>query len=186
MKHKVFAASLLGIWLSGAAPQPAHIAQAAPKPCFTRQDLLARSPGFLEKVYVADGAKVKPGDVIAELDSRLLKAALKEARAGLDAARASLALAKDAAHRLDKLKGSDSVSEQELFQVKVRVDQAKASVDQAEGAHERISFQVQDTMIKAAIDGEVHGLPQALGIYLQAGQSLGRIEAKGTGCRATP
>src|SRR4051794_30900903 len=61
--------------------------------CYSRQDLAARAAGFIDKVYVVDGQAVKAGEVLAELDHRLLKTAVQEADAGVAAARAQLSLA---------------------------------------------------------------------------------------------
>lgn len=182
---------LFSIVLLAVLATPARGQVAAPdeqkKPgeqCISRQDLLARAPGFLQKVYVADGSMVKKGDTIIELDNRLHATGHKEAKAGLDAAKANLALARDGYERIKKMKGSDSVSEQELFASKIRTEQAKAAFDQAEAVFERTGIQYEDTIIRAAVDGQVRGLPHVLGMYVQAGQSLGRIEVKGTNCQA--
>jgi RND family efflux transporter MFP subunit len=152
--------------------------------CFTRQELTARSSGFLEKIYVREGDEVKQGAKIAELDSRILKAAQKEARAGVAVAKANVSLAKDTLERLRTLSKTDTVSPQEMFGATIKVDQAAAGYEQAKAVLERITAQLEDTRFVAKINGKVSGLPQVKGLYVQAGNSLGRIEAPATACTA--
>lgn len=153
--------------------------------CYSRQDLAARAAGFLVRVVVADGQAVKKGDVLAELDARLHATAVAEAKAGADIAGAKLALAKDALKRLTALAASDTVSPQELFNAKIAVTQAAAGLAQAKAVRDRTEIQLADTQIKADIDGKVSGLPHVKGLYVQAGQSLGRVEAAASTCNAS-
>ena len=150
--------------------------------CFVRQDLTAKSQGFLSRVLVRDGVSVKIGDALIELDSRILRNGKREAVAAVDQAKANEALAKDGVKRLQKMSGAESVTEQEMFQAKVRSSQAEAARKQAEAALERVEIQISDTIIKAEINGVVRGLPGVLGMFVQAGQSLGRIEADNQTC----
>jgi len=166
------------------------VARAAPPGravCVTRQELTARALGIVSKFHAADGAVVKKGDAIVEFDSRLLRAGVKEAQGAADAAQANVDLAQDAAERLSRLKDSDSITEQQAVEARIRVMQAKAVHRQAQGAVERLRVQIDDTVLRAEIPGVVRGLPTILGMAVQPGQSLGRIEsagapAQGAGC----
>ncbi|MBF0441511.1 MAG: efflux RND transporter periplasmic adaptor subunit [Oligoflexales bacterium] len=151
--------------------------------CYTRQELTLKSGGFLQRVFVADGQEVKKNDLIAEMDNRILKTALREAKAGLTAAKANFGLAQDALTRLQKLSKTDTVAPQELFSAEMTLEKARAQVEQAESILERTKIQLDDTRIIADIDGRVRGLPLVKGLYIQAGHSLGSIEAKpSSGC----
>jgi membrane fusion protein (multidrug efflux system) len=154
-------------------------------PCYARQDLTARSQGFVDAVLVKDGDLVKKGDVLIQLDSRLLVAGRKEAAAGVKAAQAQLRLAADGHKRLRQMAASDTVTEQELVQAEVRLEQARAQLAQAQAVLERVSAQLADTEIRAEVDGKVLGLPNVKGLFVQAGQSLGRVEAEASPCTAT-
>lgn len=176
----VFARSKLGDIGSLSGTPAAWAAPSSPQAkvvCITRQELSARAPGLVSKFHVPDGARVRKGDPIVEFDARLLRAGLREAQGAVDAARANVDLADDAAARLAKLKGSDSVTEQQIFEARVRSAQAKAVWRQAQGATDRLRVQLDDTVLKAEIDGVVRGLPTILGLAVQPGQSLGRVEA---------
>ena len=151
--------------------------------CYTRQDLSARAPGFLAKVYVKDGDLVKAGDILAEMDHRLLSATVKEAEAGVAAAKAQLSLAEDAHSRLEKM--AASASEQELFGAKVKVEQARAQLAQAQAVRGKARIQLSDAFIKAKVDGRVSGLPRVKDLFVQAGRPLGHVEATTTNCSAS-
>jgi RND family efflux transporter MFP subunit len=166
------------------AARPALAAGEEPQICYSRQDLAARAAGFVERVLARDGAVVRRGDVLVELDARLHKAAVREAQAAAAAAKAGVALAEDAHRRLQKLAASESVAQGELFAAQMKVEQARAGLAQAEAALERAKIALSDTQIKAAVDGKVSGLPQVKGLYVQAGQALGRIEVDASKCNA--
>ena len=157
--------------------------------CVTLQELSARALGIVSRFHAADGATVKKGDPIVEFDSRLLRAGVKEAQGAADAAKANVDLAQDAADRLARLKDSDTITEQQAVEARIRVAQAKAVHRQAQGALERLRVQIEDTLLRAEIPGVVRGLPTILGMAVQPGQSLGRIEstaasAQGSACGA--
>lgn len=173
---------LFALALSAIAAELSAAAPNAGAPCVTRQELSARSPGILHKVRVRDGQRVKPGDVLVELDSRQQRAGLKEAQGATDAARGNEELAVDAYARLSKLKGGDSVSEQQLLEAKVRAAQAKAVRQQAEGATERVKVLLDDTIFRAEVKGVIRGVPTTLGMAVSPGQSLGRVEADQEHC----
>jgi len=53
-------------------------------------DIKARVTGFLTKILFKDGANVKEGDILFQIDDRPYKAALDQAEAALSQAKASL------------------------------------------------------------------------------------------------
>lgn len=153
-------------------------------PCVTRQELTAHSTGIVKRYHASNGDVVKKGSPIIEFDSRLLRAGFKEARAAVDAATGNEELASDAVSRLEKLAGSEAVSEQQVAEARIRLSQARALKRQAEAAAERVKVQLEDTLIKAEVAGRVQGLPTILGMVVQVGQSLGSIEANPAGCQS--
>ena len=156
----------------------ASVAQAntASRGCFTRQEITAKTMGVLQKVYVRNGDVVKKGDLLLELDSRLARTALKEAQAGMEIAQANLQLAEDGVKRLEKIQGSESFAEQQYVEAKLKLAQARAAKLQAEAATERMRAQLDDSLLRAELPGTVRGLPTILNMFVQTGQSLGRVE----------
>jgi multidrug efflux system membrane fusion protein len=154
----------------------------AKQPCISRQELTARSTGIVQRYHVSNGETVRKGEPIIEFDSRLLRAGYKEAQAAVDAAKGNEELAADALLRLEKLKGTEAVTEQQLAESKIRVSQARALRRQAEAAAERVKVQLDDAVLRAEVSGRVQGLPTILGMVVQVGQSLGSIEVAGQSC----
>jgi|GEM_PF-621880 len=178
------AASLVASLITGLivfGPTPTAEAAGRP-PCITRQELTARALGLVSKFHVSDGEAVRKGDAIVEFDGRRLRAGMKEAQGAVDAAKGNIDLAEDGYERLSKLKGGDSITEQQVAEARIRVAQAKAVHRQAQGALEGLKVQLEDTVLRAEIAGTVRGLPSILGMAVQPGMSLGRVEAPPGGC----
>jgi RND family efflux transporter MFP subunit len=103
-------------------------------------DVKARVGGFLTKIIVKDGADVKEGDVLFQIDDRPYKAALDQAKATLTHAKASLDLANatlvkaqaeyDIGLNVQK-QDKSAISEQEITKRKGARDEAKANIDVA-------------------------------------------------------
>jgi RND family efflux transporter MFP subunit len=166
--------------LASALATPAAAAE-----CYTRQDLSARAPGFVQRVLAHDGDVVKKGDVLVELDARLLETAVREAKAGVDAAKAQLVQAEDGQRRLKQMAASDTVAPSELIAADAAVAQARAAHDRAKALRDRAAIMLDDATIKADVSGRVSGLPLVKNLYVQAGQSLGRIEGDAKACVAS-
>ncbi len=101
----------------------------------------SKASGRLEWLGVAEGSRVKAGDVIARLDARDVKAQAESAAANVQVARAALEQAqaenRDAAASLKRtqdLIAQKFVSASALDQAKARADRAVAGVASARAA----------------------------------------------------
>jgi multidrug efflux pump subunit AcrA (membrane-fusion protein) len=70
---------------------------------FTDAPIYARTNGYLKRWYFDIGARVKQGDLLAEIETPEVDQQLMQARADLQTARANLALADTTATRLQNL-----------------------------------------------------------------------------------
>src|ERR1700683_5054932 len=75
--------------------------------------IYARTNGYLKKWYADIGARVKAGQLLAEIEAPELDHQLQQARADLETAEANLRLAQTTADRWQFLLKSQSVSTQE-------------------------------------------------------------------------
>ena len=106
----------------------------------------ARLPGHIREIRVREGDSVQAGQVIAIVDARDADAAIKQAEAGRDEARAALPEA-DAAiasataqaelgrvtfRRMQELKASKSITEQEFDEAQARLRLAESQIKMAE------------------------------------------------------
>ncbi len=127
----------------------------------------SKASGRLEWLGVAEGTRVKAGEVIARLDARDVSAQLEAARANVQVAKAALAQAqaedRDAGASLKRtqdLVKQKFVSQSALDQAKARADRAvagvasaRAAVAAAEATAKNAQVAVDYTLIRAPFDG---------------------------------
>jgi RND family efflux transporter MFP subunit len=138
---------------------------------FARQlaDIVARSEGRLEAIYVHLGDHLKPGDVIAKIESYAITQQLDMAEASLRSAQAEVRSAevelKDAEvrySRRERLVKAGFLSKEELATANVQVERARTTLEVAQA---RVAEQVArvrqtkaslaNTVIKAPFEGTV-------------------------------
>jgi RND family efflux transporter MFP subunit len=146
-------------------------------------DVRARVSGYLEKIRFTDGAFVKAGDVLFEIDSRLYDAALAKAKASVAQAKASVHQHEAAVtqHRanltyltaefqrnrrlttggavsgseMDKSRGEVDATSAALTAAKANVEVAKANVEVALAEEKTAQLNVNFTKVVAPISGFV-------------------------------
>jgi len=136
---------------------------------FTDTPIWARTNGYLKRWYFDIGARVKEGQLLAEIESPEVDQQLMQARADLETARANLRQADITAARwLDLLK-TDSVSKQETDQAVSNQGAMKATVD-SNAANVRRLEQLQGfEKIYAPFDGVVTARNVDIGVLIDAG-----------------
>jgi RND family efflux transporter MFP subunit len=136
---------------------------------FTDAPIWARTNGYLKRWYFDIGARVKEGQLLAEIESPEIDQQLMQARADLETARANLRQADITAARwLDLLK-TDSVSKQETDQAVSNQSAMKATVD-SNAANVRRLEQLQGfEKIYAPFDGVVTARNVDIGVLIDAG-----------------
>jgi RND family efflux transporter MFP subunit len=161
-------------------PAPEPVAPEAPTPqapepyvgvIFARQlvDMAARSDGRLEAVYVHLGDHLRPGDVIAQIESSAIRQQLEMAEASLRSAQAetrstSVEL-KDAEVRHTRREGlvkAGLVSREELATAAVQVERARTNLEVAQARVAEQMARVKqtkgllaNTVITATFEGTV-------------------------------
>ncbi len=129
----------------------------------------SKATGRLEWLGVAEGSRVKTGEVIARLDARDVVAQAQSAAANVNAARAALAQAeadaRDAAQQLQRdrdLATQGFLSQAALETSKARADRTSAAVDSARAAiaaaeanARNAQVSVDYTIIRAPFDGVI-------------------------------
>lgn len=105
----------------------------------TNAEIRPKVDGFVLKQLYTEGMPVKQGQPLFQLDSRVFKAALDQAKGNLDRAEAALSLANITVDRYTPLVKENAVSQQELDtalsqqrQAKGNLETAKAQLDQAQ------------------------------------------------------
>ncbi|HEX4420535.1 MAG TPA: efflux RND transporter periplasmic adaptor subunit, partial [Kofleriaceae bacterium] len=118
-------------------------------------DLRPQVTGILKARTFEEGAHVKAGQVMYEIDPAMYRAAYAEAQADVASAKASLDAAKLKAERFAELVKIEGVSKQEAEDARAAFELATAGVAQKQAALEVARINLDYTAIKAPITGRV-------------------------------
>jgi HlyD family secretion protein len=131
-----------------------------------RIELKSKASGAVTKLPIEVSDRVDQGALIAQLDQVDERAALAQAQADLDIARAELTRAKKSFERHQMLFGSKVISEELQDQAALDLAIARGKLVQAKTALERAREQMDDTVITAPVDGVI------LQKYVERGQII--------------
>ncbi len=119
----------------------------------------AQVTGTLTRYVVAEGASVKAGDTIIEIDPAPFQAAVQEAQGNLDSARAQLANSQVTLARQQALFKTKTIDLADLQTAEANQLQAQGNVQTAEGDLATAQINLGFCTIKSPIDGKT-------GVYL--------------------
>jgi RND family efflux transporter MFP subunit len=118
-------------------------------------EIRPRVSGYLQSVHFADGALVKKGDLLFQIDPRPYEAAFRRAQADVELAKSRLDLARKNFARAADLLASHAISQEEADIRQSNVRQAEASVDEAQAAADSARLDVEFTHVSAPVAGRV-------------------------------
>ena len=114
-----------------------------------------RVSGAIVGVHFADGAVVRPGQLLFTIDPRPFAAALAEARAAVQGARSDLALAQADLGRATRLLDVDAVSRSDVDRLRAKVQATRAALAAAEARARARSLDLEFTRVRAPIGGRI-------------------------------
>jgi len=115
----------------------------------------ARVGGFIDAVQFREGAEVKKGEVLFQIDPRPFQAEVDRAAADLERAKAQAALAQADADRGERLMAQNAVAEGELERLQAESKSAAANVQAAAAALATARLNLSFTRVISPIDGRV-------------------------------
>ncbi len=118
-------------------------------------DIRPRVSGYLTRVAFEEGAEVKKGDLLFEIDAREYEATLQRALADVERARTRVALAKSVIARSEKLVKARALSGEEYDARIAEQSQARADLGAMEAAAAQARLTVSFARITAPIDGRI-------------------------------
>ncbi len=144
--------------------------------------IYARASGYLKRWLVDIGARVKAGELLAEIDTPELNQELAAARAQLAQAEAALALAKTTAARWAELLKTASVSEQEAAEKQADLELKTANVQAAQANVGRLQELQAFQKVTAPFDGTITARNTDVGQLITSGgaRELFRLAQTGT------
>jgi membrane fusion protein, multidrug efflux system len=126
--------------------------------------------GLLQAVRFEEGQFVKAGQALYEIDPAPYEAQVAQATAALERARAQRAVRQVNAERATALLPLNAISAQQHDEAHAALAVAKAEVSMAQAALEKARIDLQNTVIRAPIDGYVGRSLITIGALLAAHQ----------------
>jgi membrane fusion protein, multidrug efflux system len=124
--------------------------------------------GYLDKIFVDEGAAVRKGQLLFHIDARPYQEQLNNANANLQSAKAALENASINVEKLTPLVQNNVISDVQLKSARAAYDAAKANVAQAQAAAASANINLGFTNITAPADGFIGKIP------LKTGSLVGR------------
>jgi multidrug efflux system membrane fusion protein len=135
-------------------------------------NIVARVTGYLVEMPFAEGAEVKKGDLLFQIDPQPYEAQERLGAAQVASYEAQLQLAKKNFDRVQILNKQKGISQQEFDQNKSAQDQAEAMLDSARANLEIYRLNLQYTHVTSPIDGQVSRYFLTLGNLINQDQTL--------------
>jgi RND family efflux transporter MFP subunit len=158
-------------------PKPAAPGQEVVLPAnvqaFKDAPIYARTNGYLKRWYVDIGARVKAGQLLAEIDTPEVNQQLSQARADLATSEANLRLSGITDERYAGLLKTDSVSQQDADNAAGDFAAKKATVDSAQANVKRLQDLESFQRIYAPFDGVITARNTDIGQLIDSGGSGG-------------
>ncbi|KOS05732.1 RND transporter [Flavobacterium akiainvivens] len=128
--------------------------------------------GYLQSVFVDEGAFVKAGQSIFKIEDHRYREALNNATGSLNVAEAALINAKLEVEKLTPLVDGKVISEYQLKSAKAALKIAEGNKKQAEAAVASARINLEFTTIKAPVSGYITRLPKKQGSLVSAADPL--------------
>jgi len=135
-------------------------------------EIRARVEGFLEKRKYEEGAPVKEGQVMFQMDSRPLEASMQEARGELAQQQARWDTAKANLARIKPLADKNAVSKKDLDDAVGNEKSSAASVIAAQGKVRQAELSLSYTTITSPVGGASSQAKKQEGSYISMSDSL--------------
>jgi len=134
-------------------------------------DVRPQVGGIIRKRLFTEGADVKAGTPLYQIDPSTFQASANSAKAALAKARANLLTAGPKAARYKELVAIEGVSRQEYDDAVASYEQAKADVESATAALESANINLRYTTVTAPISGRTSRSSVTAGALVTAGQA---------------
>jgi RND family efflux transporter MFP subunit len=168
-------AAVVTVAVAPAQPAPAEEEIVLPGTVQAEFDtpIYARTSGYVKRWYTDIGARVKAGDLLAEIDSPEVDRQLRQAKADLLTAKANSRVAEATARRVHALLPTESVSAQDDDQASSDAAAKAALVASNEANVERLEQLVGFERVVAPYEGIVTARETDVGALINAGSGSG-------------
>jgi RND family efflux transporter MFP subunit len=137
----------------------------------TNVEIRPQVSGYLDKIFVEEGAYVSAGQPLFKINDRPYDAQMHNSSANIEAAKANEEKAAIEVNRLQPLVANRVVSDVQLKSAQAAYDAAKAAVAQAEAAGNNAGINLGYTLIKAPVSGYIGRIPFKVGALVGKGET---------------
>jgi membrane fusion protein, multidrug efflux system len=138
---------------------------------FETSEVRPQVNGLIRRRNFTEGAYVRQGQPLFQIDPSLYRAAVNQAQANVASARASLDAAQVRANRYKPLAEMEAISKQEYTDAAAQARQARAAVAQNSAQLESARINLRFTSIPAPISGRIGRSLSTVGALVTANQS---------------
>jgi len=142
-------------------------------------NLSTRMMGYVDKIYVQVGAKVKKGQQLISISNTDLSAKLAQVNAGITEATAAYNNAEKDFNRFTTLFNENSASQKELDDITANYNMAKARLEGAKQMRNEVNAQFSYVNIRAPFNGVVTNKFINVGDMANPGMPLLEVESPG-------
>jgi membrane fusion protein, multidrug efflux system len=137
----------------------------------TNVEIRPQVSGYLEKIYVEEGAYVAAGQLLFKINDRPYSAQANNSAANIAAAKANEEKAAIEVRRLTPLVENRVISDVQLKAAQAAYDAAKAQVTQAEAEGNNADINLGYTLVKAPVGGYIGRIPFKVGALVGKGEA---------------
>jgi RND family efflux transporter MFP subunit len=138
----------------------------------TNVEIRPQVSGYLDKIFVEEGAYVSQGQPLFKINDRPYDEQLNNARANISAAKANMEKAAIEVNRLQPLVENKVISDVQLKAAEAAYAASKAEVSQTEAASHNADINLGYTLIKAPVSGYIGRIPYKTGSLVGRGEAL--------------
>jgi len=134
--------------------------------------VMPRTSGYVVEAKFEDGAQVKKGDVLFQIDYRTILAEVERLKAEVKRAEAEIELTERDLKRADSLRSTNAISQEQIDNRRTQLTKAKAEAESARADLKRTRVLHAITTVKAEFDGQVSDARVDVGGSVVAGQTV--------------
>jgi membrane fusion protein, multidrug efflux system len=138
-------------------------------------EIRSHMKGFLEQIFVDEGAYVKKGQLLFRLNDQELRAEAAKAQANIAVMESEVNTMQTEVNRVLTLVDKKVISDTELSVAKAKLNAAQARVQEAKSHLNHIEIKMAYTKIKAPFDGFIDRIPMKIGSLVDEGALLTTI-----------
>lgn len=128
--------------------------------------------GYIEKIYVDEGAAVRKGQVLFKISAPQYEQEVRTARANIQIAEANMHAAEMEVNKVRPLVEKDIISKYELETAEFNLQSKKASLAQAKATLANANTNIGYTSVSSPVNGVVGSLPYKIGSLVNSNTAM--------------